>query len=257
MPQTREHILLARPGRREGHRRLLEQGATWLKDAEFVRPRRTGSPRSSHEVRTTPATRLRSSAVRRSKRVRTRPMKRPSQASHGAPRSNSTEFIPEPMRETEKPFLMSGGRRVLDRRDAARWSRVASNAGHHQDQRRNRNRRSRRHEARRLCTGVEMFHKQSWTLDMAGDNAGLLLRGIEKRRHRARPWCSGQGRLPSLRTRTSKAKSTSLTKEEGGRHKPFITGYKPQFYVRTTDVTGAVKLPDGVAMVHAGRQRPR
>jgi elongation factor Tu len=100
-----------------------------------------------------------------------------------------------------------------------------------------------------VVTGIEMFNKQ---LDsgMAGDNAGLLLRGIKKEEiERGMVLCKGGSITPHTEF---EGEVYALTKEEGGRHKPFITGYKPQFYIRTTDVTGEVKLPDGVAMVQPG-----
>ena len=99
------------------------------------------------------------------------------------------------------------------------------------------------------CTGVEMFRK---TLDegRAGENCGVLIRGVER---------DGVERgqvlaVPGSVTPHTKftAKITVLSKEEGGRHTPFFKGYRPQFYVRTTDVTGAVELPDGVEMVMPG-----
>ena len=100
-----------------------------------------------------------------------------------------------------------------------------------------------------VVTGVEMFRK---LLDegLAGDNVGLLLRGTEKEEVER-----GQvvTKLASITPHTKfKAEAYVLTKEEGGRHTPFFTGYRPQFYFRTTDVTGDVKLPTGVEMVMPG-----
>src|SRR6201988_1719072 len=102
---------------------------------------------------------------------------------------------------------------------------------------------------KRVVTGVEMFRK---LLDegIAGDNVGLLLRGTEKDESER-----GQGlaKPASITPHTKfKAEAYVLTKEEGGRHTPFFTGYRPQFYFRTTDVTGDVKLPTGVEMVMPG-----
>ena len=99
------------------------------------------------------------------------------------------------------------------------------------------------------CTGVEMFQK---TLDsgMAGDNVGVLLRGVEKKEIER-----GQGRAkPKSNTPHRKFKGVVyvLSKEEGGRHTPFFNGYRPQFYFRTTDVTGNVTLPEGTEMVMPG-----
>jgi len=98
-------------------------------------------------------------------------------------------------------------------------------------------------------TGVEMFKK---LLDegLAGDNVGLLLRGTEKEDvERGQVVCKPGSITPHTKF---KAEAYVLTKEEGGRHTPFFSGYRPQFYFRTTDVTGTVKLPDGVEMVMPG-----
>jgi elongation factor Tu len=98
-------------------------------------------------------------------------------------------------------------------------------------------------------TGVEMFNK---TLDRgeAGDNAGVLLRGTKKDEIERGQVLSKPG---TVTPHTEfEAQVYALTKEEGGRHKPFFKGYKPQFYIRTTDVTGEVTLPDGVEMVMPG-----
>jgi len=99
------------------------------------------------------------------------------------------------------------------------------------------------------CTGVEMFRK---LLDegQAGDNVGILLRGVEKK-----DLVRGQvlAKPGSITPHTKfKAEAYILTKEEGGRHTPFFTGYRPQFYIRTTDVTGVANLPEGVEMVMPG-----
>lgn len=98
-------------------------------------------------------------------------------------------------------------------------------------------------------TGVEMFHKQ---LDegQAGDNAGLLLRGIEREQVERGQVLAKPG---SIKPHTKfDAEVYVLTKDEGGRHTPFFKGYKPQFYFRTTDVTGSIELPAGVEMVMPG-----
>ena len=100
-----------------------------------------------------------------------------------------------------------------------------------------------------VVTGVEMFRK---LLDegRAGDNAGLLLRGVAKDEIQR-----GQvlAKIGSITPHTKfKAEVYVLTKEEGGRHTPFFNGYRPQFYFRTTDVTGAAQLPEGVEMVMPG-----
>jgi elongation factor Tu len=100
-----------------------------------------------------------------------------------------------------------------------------------------------------VCTGVEMFHK---LLDegVAGDNVGLLLRGVDRKEVERGQVIAKPG---SITPHTKfKAEVYVLTKEEGGRHTPFFTGYRPQFYFRTTDVTGVANLPTGVEMVMPG-----
>jgi len=102
---------------------------------------------------------------------------------------------------------------------------------------------------KRVCTGVEMFRK---ILDRgeAGDNVGLLLRGTDKREVMRGQVCAKIGSItPHMKF---KGEVYVLTKEEGGRHKPFFTGYRPQFFFRTTDVTGDITLPGGVEMVMPG-----
>jgi len=100
-----------------------------------------------------------------------------------------------------------------------------------------------------VVTGVEMFQK---TLDqgMAGDNVGCLLRGVERADIERGQVLAKPGSIKPHKT--FKAQVYVLSKEEGGRHTPFFNGYRPQFYVRTTDVTGAIRLPEGVEMVMPG-----
>ena len=100
-----------------------------------------------------------------------------------------------------------------------------------------------------VVTGVEMFRK---LLDQgeAGDNVGCLLRGIDREAvERGQVLCKPGTVTPHTRF---KAEAYILTKEEGGRHTPFFTNYRPQFYFRTTDVTGVVHLPEGTEMVMPG-----
>jgi elongation factor Tu len=100
-----------------------------------------------------------------------------------------------------------------------------------------------------ICTGVEMFRK---TLDYceAGDNVGLLLRGVDRTSiERGMVICKTGSIKPH---RKFKAEVYVLSKDEGGRHTPFVSGYRPQFFFRTTDVTGTLTLPDGVEMVMPG-----
>ena len=100
-----------------------------------------------------------------------------------------------------------------------------------------------------VCTGVEMFHK---IVDegQAGDNLGLLLRGIERTDVERGMVISKPG---SIKPHTKfKASVYVLRRDEGGRHKPFFNGYRPQFYIRTMDVTGVIALPSDVEMVMPG-----
>ena len=106
-----------------------------------------------------------------------------------------------------------------------------------------------RKDQKTTVTGVEMFNK-SMEEGVAGDNAGILLRGFKRTDVERGQVIAAPG---SVATHTEfKAEVYVLSKEEGGRHSPFVTGYKPQFYMKTADVTGEVKLPDGVEMVIPG-----
>mgnify|MGYP005839052855 CR=1 FL=1 len=157
------------------------------------------------------------------------------------------EYIPEPVRDLDKPFLMpiedvfsiKGRGTVVTGRIASGKIKVGEEVeivGI-------------RDTSKTTVTGVEMFRK---LLDdgQAGDNVGILLRGKGKDDVER-----GQV-LAKIGTATPhtefEAEVYILTKEEGGRHKPFFTGYRPQFYIRTTDVTGEISLPDGVEMVMPG-----
>lgn len=158
------------------------------------------------------------------------------------------EFIPEPKRELDKPFLMpvedvfsikGRGTVVTGRIDRGRIkiNDPVEIVG------------IKKETTSTVITGVEMFRKQ---LDegQAGDNVGLLIRGIEKDDVERGQVIAAPG---SIKPHTEfEAEVYVLTKEEGGRHTPFFTGYKPQFYFRTTDVTGDAKLPEGTEMVMPG-----
>jgi elongation factor Tu len=157
------------------------------------------------------------------------------------------EYIPEPKREVDKPFLMA----VEDIFSIKGRGTVAT--GRIEQGKINVNEEVEiigiRETKKTVVTGVEMFHK---LLDqgMAGDNVGLLLRGIERDDIERGQVLAKPGSI----TPHTKFESEVyvLTKEEGGRHTPFFKGYKPQFYIRTTDVTGAVELPANVEMVMPG-----
>jgi elongation factor Tu len=100
-----------------------------------------------------------------------------------------------------------------------------------------------------VCTGIEMFRKMMDECQ-AGDNVGLLLRGVDRKDIERGQVIAQPG---SIKPHTKfKAEIYVLTKEEGGRHTPFFTGYRPQFYFRTTDVTGKLDLPEGVEMIMPG-----
>ena len=156
--------------------------------------------------------------------------------------------IPTPQRDVEKPFLMAGediftitGRGTVA---TGRVERGRVKVGEEVEVV------GLRAEARRtVVTGLEMFRK---TLEeaVAGDNIGVLLRGVEKEEIERGMVLAKPGTIkPHLKFR---AEVYVLTKEEGGRHTPFFTGYRPQFYFRTTDVTGVVALTPGVEMVMPG-----
>jgi elongation factor Tu len=156
-------------------------------------------------------------------------------------------YVPIPQREVDKPFLMpvediftiSGRGTVATGRVERGKIRVGEEAeivGI-------------RPTVKRVVTGVEMFRK---LLDegIAGDNVGLLLRGTDKKEVERGQVIAAPG---SITPHTHfKAQAYILTKEEGGRHTPFFNGYRPQFYFRTTDVTGVAELPEGTEMVMPG-----
>ncbi len=100
-----------------------------------------------------------------------------------------------------------------------------------------------------VVTGVEMFQK-TLPEGLAGDNVGCLLRGVERAEIERGQVLAKPGSIKPHKV--FQAQVYVLSKEEGGRHTPFFNGYRPQFYVRTTDVTGAIKLPEGVEMVMPG-----
>ncbi len=156
-------------------------------------------------------------------------------------------FIPEPKRELDKPFLMS----VEDVFSIKGRGTVATGRVEQGKVKVNEEVEivGIRDTRKTVVTGVEMFHK---LLDegLAGDNVGLLLRGIEREDIERGQVIAKPG---SITPHTEcEAEVYILTKEEGGRHTPFFKGYKPQFYIRTTDVTGEVTLPENVEMVMPG-----
>jgi len=158
------------------------------------------------------------------------------------------EYIPEPVRDVDKPFMMSvedvfsikgRGTVVTGRvdRGTVKVGEPVEIVG------------LREKSMSSVVTGVEMFHKQL-EMGMAGDNCGLLLRGIDRE-------AVERGMViakPSSITPHTKFMSEVyvLRKDEGGRHKAFFSGYRPQFFIRTMDVTGTIELPEGVEMVMPG-----
>jgi len=156
-------------------------------------------------------------------------------------------YIPDPVRATDKPFLMSiedvftitgrgtvGTGRVERGKIKINEEVEIIGLGSHK---------------KAIVTGVEMFRK---TLDeaIAGDNVGLLLRGVEKEEIMRGMVLAKPGSIKPHKK--FEAQVYVLSKEEGGRHTPFFPGYKPQFFINTTDVTGEIKLPDKVEMVMPG-----
>ena len=158
------------------------------------------------------------------------------------------EYIPEPPREIQKPFMMpvedvfsikGRGTVVTGRvdRGKVKVGEPVEIVG------------LREKSMNSVVTGVEMFHK---TLDegMAGDNCGLLLRGIDRLDVQRGMVVAKPGSITPHTKFTTKV--YVLKKEEGGRHSAFFNGYRPQFYIRTMDVTGNIKLPEGIEMVMPG-----
>jgi len=156
-------------------------------------------------------------------------------------------YFPEPVRDTDKPFLLpiedvfsiSGRGTVVTGRVERGIVKVGEElevVGIHETR-------------KTVCTGVEMFRK---LLDegRAGDNVGVLLRGTKREDVERGQVLAHPGTInPHTKF---EAEVYILSKDEGGRHTPFFKGYRPQFYFRTTDVTGAVELPEGVEMVMPG-----
>ena len=156
-------------------------------------------------------------------------------------------YIPDPVRETDKTFLMSvedvftiSGRGTVAtgrvERGILKLAEEVEIVGISPNR-------------KTVVTGIEMFHKM---LDeaMSGDNVGALLRGVNRDEIERGQVLAKPG---SVKPHTKfKSQVYILSKEEGGRHTPFVSNYRPQFYFRTTDVTGVIQLPEGVDMVMPG-----
>ncbi len=244
MPQTREHILLARQVGVPAMVVFLNK-VDMVEDAELVdlveQEIRDLLSKYEYNGETTPI--IRGSALKA--------LQNPTDEAASKPILDlikaCDEYIPEPVRETDKPMLMpvedvfsiEGRGTVVTGRIERGQIKVGEEIeivglG----------------ETRKtVVTGIEMFNK-SLDSGLAGDNAGLLLRGTKKDEIERGMVLAKPG---SITPHTEfEGEVYALTKEEGGRHKPFVTGYKPQFYIRTTDVTGEVQLPADVAMVQPG-----
>ena len=156
-------------------------------------------------------------------------------------------YVPEPSRDIEKPFLMPiEDVLTISGRGTVATGKVEQGIIKVNDPVEIVGLRP---TAKTVCTGVEMFRK---LLDQgqAGDNIGVLLRGTKKEEvARGQVLCKPGSITPHT---NFEANVYVLTKNEGGRHKPFFTNYRPQFYFRTTDVTGSVTLPEGTEMVMPG-----
>jgi elongation factor Tu len=247
MPQTREHILLARQVGVPGMVVFLNK-VDQVDDPELmelveleVRELLTqyGFPGDDLPI-------VKGSALKALQSASTDP-KAPEYACIYELMSAVDSYFPSPKREIDKPFLMpvedvftiSGRGTVVTgrvERGVVKVSEEVEIVGLKETQ-------------KTVCTGVEMFRK---LLDQgqAGDNIGVLLRGIKREEVERGQVVAKPGSItPHLKF---KAEAYILTKEEGGRHTPFFDGYRPQFYFRTTDVTGVAKLPQGTEMVMPG-----
>jgi elongation factor Tu len=247
MPQTREHILLARQVGVPGMVVFLNK-VDMVDDPELmelveleVRELLTqyGFPGDEIPI-------VKGSALKALQSASTDP-KAPEYACIYELMNAVDSYFPSPKREIDKPFLMpvedvftiSGRGTVVTgrvERGVVKVSEEVEIVGLRETQ-------------KTVCTGVEMFRK---LLDQgqAGDNIGVLLRGIKREEVERGQVVAKPGSItPHTRF---KAEAYILTKEEGGRHTPFFDGYRPQFYFRTTDVTGVAKLPQGTEMVMPG-----
>ncbi|MBP9762725.1 elongation factor Tu [Patescibacteria group bacterium] len=244
MPQTREHILLARQVGVPAMVVFLNK-VDMVEDAELIdlveQEIRDLLTKYEYNGETTPI--IRGSALKA--------LQNPSDEVASKPILDlikaCDEYIPEPVRELEKPMLMpvedvfsieGRGTVVTGRieRGQVKIGEEIEIVGLGETR-------------KTVVTGIEMFNK-SLESGMAGDNAGLLLRGVKKEEIERGMVLAKPGSITPHSE--FEAEVYALTKEEGGRHKPFVTGYKPQFYIRTTDVTGEVQLPADVAMVQPG-----
>ncbi len=245
MPQTREHILLAR---QVGvpHIVVFLNKVDQVSDPELLDlvEEEVRDLLNKYEFPGADTPIIRGSALKA--------LENPGDEAHAKPITDLLDaldsFIPTPERDVDKPFLMpiedvfsieGRGTVVTGRieRGIVKVGEEIAIIGMGEE------------VNKTTVTGVEMFNKQ---LDQgqAGDNAGILLRGVKKEDVQRGQVLAVPG---SVTPHTEfEAEVYALSKEEGGRHKPFFKGYKPQFYMRTTDVTGEVELPEGTEMVMPG-----
>ena len=245
MPQTREHILLAY---QVGVPKIIVflNKVDMVSDPELIdlveEEVRDLLTKQHYDGKNTPI--IRGSAL---KALEAKDLKDP--WAQGVLKLTETldEYVPVPIRETDKPFLMpvedifsieGRGTVVTGKidRGTIKVGEEVEIIGLKPTQ-------------KTVVTGIEMFNK-SLTEGIAGDNAGVLIRGLKKEDVTRGQVLAKPG---TVKPHTDfEAEVYILKKEEGGRHTPFFTGYKPQFYVRTTDVTGEVTLKEGVEMVMTG-----
>jgi len=245
MPQTREHILLAR---QVGVPEIVVflNKVDMVDDAELVDlvEEEVRELLSKYEFDGANATVVRGSAL---KALETKDVDSAEAKPIWDLMAALDTKIPEPVRDTEKPFLLpiedifsieGRGTVVTGRieRGIINLNEEVEIVGLRDTQ-------------KTVVTGIEMFNK-SLDKGICGDNAGILIRGIKKEDVERGQVLAKTG---SIKPHTEfEAEVYILSKEEGGRHTPFFKGYKPQFYIRTTDVTGEVELPEGTEMVMPG-----
>jgi elongation factor Tu len=249
MPQTREHVLLARQVEVPAMVVFLNK-VDMMEDEELLElvELEVRELLSKYEFPGDDVPVIRGSALKALESKGDLSRDDPNAASIWALMDAVDDYIPTPPRATDKPFLMPvedvfgiKGRGTVAtgriERGIVKVGETVELVGMKEETR------------SLIVTGVEMFQK---TLDQgeAGDNVGCLLRGIERADiERGQVLAKPNSIKPH---KNIKAQVYVLSKEEGGRHTPFFNGYRPQFYVRTTDVTGAIKMPEGVEMIMPG-----
>jgi len=249
MPQTREHILLARQVEVPAMVVFLNK-VDMMEDEELLElvELEVRELLSKYQFPGDDVPIIRGSALKALESTGNLSREDPAAQSIWALMDAVDSYIPTPPRPIDKPFLMpvedvfsiKGRGTVVTGRIERGVVKVGDNVeivGFNEQTR------------TVTCTGVEMFQK---TLDTgeAGDNVGCLLRGVERNEIERGQVLAKPG---SIKPHTKfTAQVFVLSKEEGGRHTPFFNGYRPQFYIRTTDVTGAIQLPEGVEMIMPG-----